>query len=414
MPLPSNAFQQVQTYQRSALAKLENLNVFMNIANTKFKNFEKLTANLGDTVTFDLPPRYTVSDSLIATFQPTVQRVQALTVNMAKNVAIDFSAQQFIFNAEKYMKDFGNAAIAELATAVEADVGSVIPSHTYRFYGNGTTAINSYGQLADMIAYFHNYGAAKHELRGILPDTKIASVINSGLSQFVIDRNEEDARDWMIGTFSGCEWHKSNLLPIHTSGTLGIAGTTLTVVSTNDPTGLNITQITVSTGGGADANAIKQDDLLYFLDGVGGQPNLRYLTFIGHYPSDNPVQIRSTADAATAGNGQVTINIYPGLCCQPTQNQNIANNIVAGMQLKAINSHRVGLLYSGDSLYLAMPQLPEEVPFPTSSEHDPDTGVSLRMYYGSRFGENQRGMVHDVIWGKTLVDEYAMRICFPV
>jgi hypothetical protein len=44
MSLPTNVLQQVQTYQRSNLALLENLNCFINIANTRFKDFEKITA----------------------------------------------------------------------------------------------------------------------------------------------------------------------------------------------------------------------------------------------------------------------------------------------------------------------------------------------------------------------------------
>jgi hypothetical protein len=61
-----------------------------------------------------------------------------------------------------------------------------------------------------------------------------------------------------------------------------------------------------------------------------------------------------------------------------------------------------------------MPRLPEEIPFPTANKSDPESGVSLRMYYGSLFGQNQRGFVNDVIWGKTLVPEYAMRLLFPL
>lgn len=47
MAVPNNILQQVQTYQMSNLAYLQNLNCFVSTANTKFKNFEKLTANLG-------------------------------------------------------------------------------------------------------------------------------------------------------------------------------------------------------------------------------------------------------------------------------------------------------------------------------------------------------------------------------
>lgn len=415
MTLPTNILQQVQTYQESSLAYLQNLFCFISTANKKFKEFEKLQANLGDTVTFDLPPRYTTANSLVALFQDSQQRVKSLTVDKAVNTAYAFSAQQFIFNVKEYMEKFGKSAVKEIATTIESDVASVIPSNTYRFYGDGKTAINSFGQLADMLAYFRNYGAALDKVRGYLSDIAVPGIVNSGLSQFVLDRNEENALSWMLGRFSECEWYRSNLLPVHVAGAVGngasAAVQTLTVVSTNDPTGANITQITCTCDGSLSGvtGAVLKDDVAYFLPASG----LNYLTFIGHKQSANPVQFRITADADASGT-TVVLNISPGLVAVANQNQNINKNIVAGMTLKVMPSHRCGLLISGDALYLGMPQLPEEVPYPTSNKADSDTGISIRQYYGSLFGQNQRGMVHDAIWGKAMVDEYAMRILFPL
>ena len=47
MTLPNNNLEQVVTYQASNLAYLLNLNCFVSTANTQFKNFEKVEANLG-------------------------------------------------------------------------------------------------------------------------------------------------------------------------------------------------------------------------------------------------------------------------------------------------------------------------------------------------------------------------------
>src|ERR1019366_6641760 len=123
MAVPNNILQQVQTYQMSNLAYLQNLNCFVATANTKFKDFEKLTANLGDTVTFDLPPRFTVAQSLVATFQAADQRVQNFTVDQAINVSYAFTAQQFIFNVEDYMSKFGKSAVEEMSAVIENNVG---------------------------------------------------------------------------------------------------------------------------------------------------------------------------------------------------------------------------------------------------------------------------------------------------
>ena len=412
MAIPTNILQQVQTYQPSLLGYLENLNCFVSTANTRFKDFNKLEANLGDSVTYDTPPRYTTGDGLVVTFQPSQQNIETLTVNKAKNIGYAFSAQQFIFNVEDYMDKFGKSAMYELSSQVEADIAEVALNSTYRFYGDGVTAINSFGQLAQMNAQFRNYGAVKDKLKVYLSDLAVPSIVNSGLQQFTPSRNDDLAMSWMVGDFDGANYYRSNLLPTHFAGTLGEAATTLTLVSTNDPTGANVTQLTFS-GAGTSSTAALENDLGYFLDNVGSFTDQRYLTYIGHKVSGNPVQFRVTADAASSG-GAITLNVSPALVWAPTNNQNLNTPLVAGMQVKLLPSHRAGLIVGGDALFLAMPRLPDQVPYPTSIETDSDTGVSLRSYYGSLFGQNQQGYVHDLIWGKSLASQYAMRICFPV
>ena len=442
MALPTNVLQQVQTYQRSNLALLENLNCFMNIANTRFKDFENITANLGSEVNFDLPPRFTTSTGLVASFQPAIQRLLPLTCDQATNVSYAFTAQERIFNVEKdtesYMEMFGRSAVAEQGAFIEANLAlnahSAVPVNTvvnaqtvptgalhtesgpFRFFGDGATPVNSFQQLAQMIANFKNFGSVNKGIKVILPDVNVPPIVGTGLNQFAPKRNDNMAMSWEVGEFGTppVMYYQSNLLPTHISGNVGINGTTLTVISTNDPTGANITQITFSGATVSDANAVLSGDLFQFQDNVSGQPNMRYLTFIGHVVSNQPVQFRATANAGADGSGHVVVNITPALQATSGGSQNINNNIVAGMQVKALPSHKCGLVIGGDALYIAMPRLPDQYPFPTAAEYDPDTGVSMRMTYGSLFGQNQMGMIHDSTWGSVLVPEYSMRIAFPV
>ena len=412
MAVPNNILQQVQTYQESNLAYLQNLNCFVATANTKFKNFEKMTANLGDTVTFDLPPRFTTAASLVATFQSADQRVENLTVDKAINVSYAFTAQQFLFNVEDYMQNFGKSAVMEMSAEIESDIATVCVEAPYRFYGDGVSPINSYGQLAAALAMYRNYGAAKDNTKFYLSDIAQSAIVNTGLNQFATDRNNKSANSWDVGDFDRAAFYISNLLPVHTAGTIGEDGTVLTVVSVVKDANDAVIQI-VFSGAGTDASAVKEFDKFQFSDGVSGQPDLRYLTFIGHKVSSNPVQFRATADAASSG-GNVTIDVYPPLQASQGNARNLNFEIAAGMQVTALPSHRAGMITAGNPLFLGMPMLPEEVPFPTGNEVDPDTGVSLRMYYGSLFGQNQRGMIHDAIWGKKCVPEYAMSVIFPL
>jgi len=431
---PNNILQQVQTYQRSGLGLLLNMACHINTSNKKFKNFNSEKFNLGSSVTFDLPPRFTTAAGLVASFEPAVQRVLALTADQANNTSFAVTSQQRIFNVDKpgdeYMSVFGKSAIAQLANKVESNVAlnwasgvtsqltnlTNSQSGPYRFYGDGTTALNSYTQLATMIMLFKNYGAVAEGIKVYLPDTVIPSIVGSGLNQFAPDRNNEIALSWEVGTFGTprVDYYQSNLMPIHVSGNTGVLGQTLTVVSTNDPTGQNVTQITFSGATASDLQAVFAGDLFQFNDGVAGKPNMRYLTFIGQTPSANHVQFRATADAAADGSGNVTVSITPALNWAGGATQNLNNPITAGMQVSGLPSHRAGGVCGGDALYLAMPQLPDQDPFPTSSEADPDTGASIRLTYGSLFGQNQTGMIYDEVHGSVLVPEYSMRIIVPL
>lgn len=411
----NNILQQVITYNRSNLALLQNSFAFLNTANKKFKDFNRdVPMNLGATVSFDLPPRMTTTDSLVVSFQDAVQRVQNLTVDQQASVAYEFTAQQFIFNVEQYMDVFGRSAIAEIGSKVEKNVGQLAETNTFRFFGDGVSNISTYLQLANALAFFRNFGAAKDNTKGYLADLTFPPIVNSGLNQFALNRNNREAMSWEVGDFSNCEWYQSNLLTTHTAGTEGNSATTLTVVSTTLDSNGAVTSITFSgTTSASDADSVKAYDKFQFADGVSGQPNLRFRTFIGHEVSQSPVQFRATADAASTAGSQVTVSIYPPLQAGAGQGQNINTAIVAGMQVTVLPTHRCGLITAGNPLYLAMPKLPEEVPYPTSAETDPDSGASLRMYFGSLFGQNQRGNVHDCIWGSTLVDEYSMMVALP-
>lgn len=436
MTLPNNILQNVQTYQKAELAWLLNSFCFISMANKKFQKFNEMEANLGDTVTFDKAPRYITYNGLVITQQQSAQRVQPLVCSQAVNTSAAYSDQQFIFNVRDYMDRFGEAAMKEIGTSIEADIalnaisgvrindpqnanfGALqTESGPYRFYGDGVTAINSYGQLAQALANFRDFGAATNKMSGFLPMVNVPGIITTGLQQFSMDRNNEISNSWMLGRFSECDWYQSNLLPTHIAGSVGNAvapNNIMTLVSTNDPTGMNVTQLTFTEPtGGTDAGAMKAGDLAQFNDGVSGKPNIRFLTFIGHKPSQQPVQFRITADAASVG-GAITVSVYPALVWAQTENQNLSTALQAGMKVTVLPSHRAGLIHSGDQFYLAMPQLPDQSPFTTVRTMDKDSGASIRHYFGVQFGQNVRSYVRDAIWGSTLVPDNCMRLIFPM
>ena len=443
MPSPTiNYLQQVQTYNSDAqLPGFLNQNCFISdICNHEYTDFEKkIPANLGDTIGVALPMATVANAGLVVSAQPIRQNIAHLSVIGAANVAIAVTNQQRIFNMDKdgFWKATGKGMISELGAKIEQAVASHVTSSaidmrqdspTYgqqqylsgptRFVDFTQTGLLSYQALDQSMSDFISMGAPADDHCMVLPTNYYSPIIGSGLNQFVPKRNDDAAASWLVGEFGSprTKYYRSNYLPLHTSGYFGDNDVVCTVVSTNDPTGANVTQLTLSSGGGSHTNAVKAGDLGYFLPTA----NINALTFYGHMVTNQPVQFRVIADAVSSG-GAVVVNIISsthtegqGLCSVAGNAlQNISGIIQAGMQLQFVPSHRAGLRVCGRAFYVAIPRLDDERPYDTSVDTDDETKVSLRMYYGAVFGQNQKWLVNDVIWGALLLPRYSQRICLP-
>jgi hypothetical protein len=265
---------------------------------------------------------------------------------------------------------------------------------------------------------FLSMGAPADDHCVVLPTNYYSPIIGSGLGQFVPIRNDEIAQSWLVGEFGSprTKYYRSNYLPTQTAGYIGANAIELTVASTNDPTGNNVTSITF-TGAGSHIGAIKAGDLGYF----ESTSNIYALTFYGHMVTNQLVQFRAIADADSSSDSltvQIITNSHTegqGLCSVAGNAlQNISGPILAGMTVKFLPSHRCGLRVCGKAFYVAIPRLDDERPYDTSVDTDDETKVSLRMYYGAVFGQNQKWLVNDVIWGGLLVSRYSQRICLPL
>ena len=415
MSFPQNILQQVVTWNMADLAIFENCSPFVANANTKFKNPENFPGNLGASVNFEVPPRFVSQESLVVDFQSIQQNARTLTVNKQANVSFAGTAEQIIFNnLDEYQIRCGNAAMQELASKVERDVATVCETTPYRFYGNGSTPITSAQQIAQMLANFRAYSSAPGILKVYLDLQAIPAIVSSMANQFVIDRNEEQYQSWMLGNWDGAEFFVSNLLPVHIAGTCGQSALGLTLLSVNDPTWNNVTQITLAGANASDPLAVAIFDKGQFLAN-NSHPAPSYLTFTGHAPSTLPVQVNVLAPAASDGSGHVTITIDPPLCATPgNMNQNVGAPIPAGTAFQFLPSCKFGAVISDNALFVALPPLPSTAPFPSATATDPNTMVSVRLYYGIIPFENVYGWTRDVVWGKEAVNNNMMAIAFTL
>ena len=405
----------VATMNESNLAHLQNKFAFIETANKKFENFQTISGQRGITVQFKLPTRFTSTNSLVASFQGVTDRYLTMNVQQEGSVSYDLDVTQLVYNIDEYENDYGKGAMLELGTKIEANVAQICERVPYRFYGDGRTPITSQVELATAIAFMENFGVAKGGYEGYLSNLTYPQIVNAAFNQQQIEANNRRAYSWEIGEFADCMWYKSNLLPTHTAGTEGQQASTLTVVSVVQNAEGGVTSIVFSgCNSASDADSVKEHDSFQFSDGVSGYENVRFRTFIGHEPSECPVQFRATADAASTGGSQVTVTIDPPLQATAGVNQNITTPIVAGMQCTVLPSHRCGLITCGKPIFLAMPKLPPQRPYDHAVTQDEDSGASIRMTTGAVFGQNQYGTIHDSLWDKAAPPEYLLKVALPL
>ena len=426
MAASDNVYKAVATLLNSDLGILQNLYPIIKYSNKKFKDFTQGTYNLGDTVNIQLPFRMNAYDGIPANFANTSIQVRwtPLTLDTPFNTAWIVDTTQLVeYPIEQYENGIGKANMAAMATRVESKLASNFVNHTFRAWGNvnRTTgsatmgAPTSYQDLASVYQRMVSFGIPRMDnARVFIANDSQPTVVGSGLNQFVMRRNEEIASSFDIGNFSNMDFHISNLLPVHTAGTIGNANIPTTVVSV-DSTG---TELTMSTSNGA---TLKQGDIIT-LKGA----NLQFLHFTGYTPSQELVQVRVTQDstASGAGPGNITANIYPpliydatGLNTQRNINLDITTTVSGGGTINAyvMSDHRAGCFLVSEGLYFASPKLMDLSPFATSVQTDVDSGLSVRAAYGCPdFANKQTGYTTDIIMGTTMVDEYAIRLCFPV
>ncbi|TXG86343.1 MAG: hypothetical protein E6R13_00655 [Spirochaetes bacterium] len=440
-----NILVQVQEYAPSYLTYLDNQTLYIRESNKRFENFNtKFSANLGDTIKFDLQIRANVTRSLVAADQPIVQRFSTITAGNAYNSAFIVSDPQRIFNFAKsestseqieyYMENFTKPQGEAISSAIEEDMSkNIIGARTYqdsnriirtdkesgafRFFGNGTTQINSAQQLAQMNANFRAWGNVFGKVNCYLPMTKIPLFVDNFLNQFVPTRNEEMAKKWMLGTYQNVDYFDTNIIPRHDSGTVGSLAQTLTVLSVITNPQNQITGVVASGASVSDPNAIKANDMVEFNLSSNANLNTTFGTFVSGLDTGLKVQNRVAEDAGSDSSGNVTITfIRPFTVGSALDDSiNIVKPIVPNMTLSVPPSHFAGSLHTKDAFLLAMPRLPETTPYPSAVVQDSQSGASLRMYYGFLgTGEPAQRVVLDCITGSALIAERSMRIILPL
>ncbi len=329
----ANSLQAVVAYcAEKSLPVLDAELTVASLANKRFENWDTLEVRegqRGNTAKYRKPSRFSTQTSLAldtTTQGFFTEEFGSIAVNNPLLVWQQISDTELsTYPLESLMKDFQNERMAELATNVDILAAQTLCTEGYRFYGDVTvpnTNFNSYVDLVQMAKLFRNFGAGRNKtLHCVLPDMGVARLVASGLSEFVMRRNEDWADGFMVGTIPGATnvmFYESSHLPQHIAGTASTStGITISnvVSSTVSINGQSVPSSTISLSGLTTGQTILAGDLC----DIGVSTGLKYLQFVGHGQSQNNVQVNvQTGGTANDRAGAMDIVVIPQLIYDAT------------------------------------------------------------------------------------------------
>lgn len=448
-----NQLFQVSTLQETATGILQDTTPQLSpaISNWKFEGYQNWPAQRGPTINFKKPSKartYREYPTQSTPIDPIEERIQPLTVNLVTTTSFAFEPlESTFFDYKQIAQQHLRTCALAIGTDAAMDVNKIIESSTYRFYSPGIsytsstpviTRLGSTGSYMDMMAEFRSYGFVPDKAV-FLCDFKTSSALcNQALTLFTVNRNDSVVKSWELPMLNNTSLYQTNILQPHISGAIGDA------VSSGNPVLLQVQTVTTQSDGGVSqitfqpvtgnfpvsTTGAKANDVFQFVD-VSGAPKVRFLTFNSFVGTDLPVQCRVTQDAASTATA-ITLNFSPALYFNDGSvsgydrlKDNITAKIVAGMQVQIMPSHRVGLVMSGQPIYIAAPKIPTTANLfvqqgvninynMSANSMDQETGVSILLQAGTRFPSTTMEWFATMQYGVTAIPEQMMRVLLPL
>lgn len=393
----------------------------------KYENWEKPESygTRGDTFLCKLPTRINANDGL--TFQTQegstdgdfAERVLAVVAGEQANARYAITdVQQAVFDVDGLLKSNPIASLNELAIKMDTFSATSVSFRGYRAFGDFAISPNqntTVAEVTDNVATFQSFGCGSMGYYAN-PFRVSAKIVQSGLQQFVLKRNEDLAVKGELGELGGVPettFLTTNLLPVHTAGTAAddagnlTPGFTIDSVVVTPPTndlssGTQAGTTTINLSGMTNGLTILKDDMID-IGKLNIADPLFYLTFTGYIPSEQLLQGRVTANVTVAG-GVVAVVVEPAMIFDGANlnvNRNLSRDIIPGTDtLRVAKSHRCGALYLGEYGKFVSPPLPQKEPYPTGTKMSPEMQLSVRAYYGANaLGGQTKYFVQDVIYG---------------
>lgn len=381
--MPNNIILTPSVYTKGVLMNLGGyLSVCRNMSKEYSKEFARVGAKIGDTVSVEKPQRFNTTKGLLYQPQPLAGTKVNITVGDVTGVHFNWDSVEKTLSVQEAQKKYFKPAAIALAHAINAQAAQFCAQNTWNAVGTpGTTpsTVQTYLNAGDKIVQM-----------GLPPQEDLACIVNRKFStQYVVGQStlynpagqisEMVKKGEVVDATLGYRWERDQTIYSQTVGPLG--GTPLSSGSANSADGGNNATMSLVTKGwtSAAASRLVIGDRFTIATVYSVHPQTKQST-------GDLQQFVVKANFSSDGSGNGSVLIAPAIT--PTgQYQNVTIAPVDGSAITVLGAAGVispqGLLmhenaFAFVSVPLSTPKSGQGVMY-SAVETDPDTGISLAM-----------------------------------
>lgn len=335
-------------------------------------------SNVGYTVQYRLPNRYTVRRGQAAQVQALVDLTTPVTLSYQDGVDFAWSSAQATQELARIRERYINPAADAIAS--DADMQSMLDVYTSVWNAVGTPGTTpATSQLyTDAVVKILDGAGTSQNIKAVLDTLAASRISNAQAALFnpgssISEMNKTGRiQDMYLGI---TEWFQDQNMPTHTTG----AFTSSTpVVASASQTG---SSINLSGFAATQTNAVRKGDVLTFAGALSVNP-------LNNQSTSRLLQFVATADASSDGSGLMTVNISPSIITSgafQTVTASPANNAAvtiwagSGTFVGTATASKQSLVFAPDAFAFVMADLVDPVAGAKATfARSKDFGISLR------------------------------------
>jgi hypothetical protein len=217
----SNTTLQADVVAKAALAILENeLGWVGDLYRAPEEEFSNSVNGykIGDTIRIRRPADFTVRTGATMSLQDVIEGRTTLTVDQQIGVDFSFTSSDLTLKIEDLSERVMKPAMSSIVNYMAKDVATVMYQGAYNWVGTAGTAINAFSDFALGPQRLDEMAVPQEGRLGILSPSDWWGFVSGQAGVYVQDIARDAIRTGKLGNIGGIDLYKSQVTPVHTTG----------------------------------------------------------------------------------------------------------------------------------------------------------------------------------------------------